>query len=103
MANNEQLYGPVLRGPLMTDTKSTGSHWAGISAVLSGTATYVASTTAAASDSIVRFGARTSVASHLAIVLNVGSISPGASVTFALDRATTTSDYTIMWEIVRTS
>lgn len=103
MANNEQLYGPVLRGPMMTDTKSTGSHWAGITSVLSGTTTAVVSTTLANSDSIIHAIGKTILASHQAIVLSVASISPGNSVVFALDRATTTSDYSILWNLIRTS
>lgn len=76
---------------------------AGRTSVLSGQTTIVVSTAACNSNSIISYGIQTSVTSHRFIDVVVGTINPGVNLVFALDKATVTSDYTIMWRMLKTS
>lgn len=76
---------------------------AGRTSVASGSTTVVVSTAACNSDSIINIGIQTAVTSHRFIDVVVGTINPGVNLVFALDKATVTSDYVVMWRLFRTS
>lgn len=99
----EQLYGPILRGPLMAKTNSSASLFAGIFAVNSGFSTATVSTNLVNSDSLIFLASYTAQSSHYSIRPNVTSRSPGGSFTVTLDKTTVTSDYQLSWWMALTS
>lgn len=104
MSNStEQLYSPILRGPLSARTNSNAAAFAGIVSVANGGTTATVSSTLVGSDTLVLMTPFTSVASHYSIRANVTSRSPGGSFTVTLDKATVTADYSLAWVMILTS
>lgn len=99
----EQLYGPILRGPLVAKTNSSTSMFAGVFAVNSGSSTATVSTTLVNSDTLIFLTSYTAQSSHYSIRPNVTSRGPGGSFTVTLDKTTVTSDYQLAWWMALTS
>lgn len=101
----EQLWRAVLRGPLRTKATSANNQWAGLTAVVSGAATAVVSTTNVDSDSIILatvYGNATNTASGFNRGWEVKSINPGnAFVMGTADGIGPDHAITVMWLIVK--
>lgn len=99
----EQIFRAGLRGPFTTKALSAVNQWAGRTAVLSGISTATVSTTAVRSDAIVRVAWTSDVASNVAQVVKVQSLTQGAYFGFTVTPAPVGTDFTILWELVRTT
>lgn len=55
-ANLEQLFAPILHGPMTTEATSNSNQWAGVSTLASGSATLTISTAVVNSNSVIRLG-----------------------------------------------
>lgn len=104
MANLEQIYGGLLRGPLSTKTNSDAAQWAGRTTLSSGSNTVTVSTTVVKSDSVILFGieSNTRQSSGFAQPIEVCSLTDGSYFAFTwADQANKPArDTTIMWMIL---
>lgn len=105
MGKLEQLFGPILRGPLASKANSASGQWAGRTTLGSGATTVVISTTAVRSNCIVNYGiqASTIAASGVGKPIQVVSLSHGNYFAFGTaDGIGIQQSTTIMWQILRT-
>lgn len=98
----EQIFRGNLKGPLTTKATSAANQWAGRTAVTSGVATVTVSTTIVDSDSLIRTSIFSNVASNVAQVVKVHSMTSGAYFGMTITPAPVGTDFAIMWEIVKT-
>ena len=97
----EQIYRGLLRGPLATKASSASNQWAGVSTVLSGTATITVSTTNVKSNSVILHGQRSQANSSVA--LEVKSIVDSSYFSFGtLNGANTIQNIDMHWILLRT-
>ncbi len=75
----ELLFGPQLKGPLMTEASSSNDQWAGQTAINTAAATATMSTTIVNSDSVILFNIQlaTAQASGTRIGMRIKTISSG--------------------------
>ena len=104
----EQIFRMFVRAPATVKANSGPNQFAGLTTIVSGTATGVVSTTAVDSDSLVFFGARANLATNVASgaikVFEVKSINPGNAFTFGTqDGQALGRDTVIHWMIWRTT
>ncbi len=87
MANAEQLYRAILRGPLSTEAGSKNDQWAGRTSITTAAATATVSTTAVSSDSLIFYNIQlaTAQASGTRIGLRTKAVVDGAYFTIATD------------------
>lgn len=104
-ATAEQLWRAVLRGPLRTKATSQSNQWAGVTAIVSGAATGVVSTTNVDSDSIIlmsTYGNATNAASGFNRGFEVKSINPGNAFVFGTaDGIGPDHAVSVMWMIIK--
>lgn len=99
----EQIFKGQLRGPLTTKATSSANQWAGRTSVLSGVATATVSTFLVNSDSLIATQGVSAVASNVAQVIKVTSMSDSNYFGFTITPAPVGTDFQIMWQITRTT
>lgn len=102
----ERLFHPNLRGPMLTDANSDDYQWAGRTTLGSGSATVTVSTAVVNSDSLILMGsqAATNQASGVSTPIEVKSIDPGNHfIIGTADGDALARDTDIMWMVMPTS
>ena len=106
MGKLEQLFGPMLRGPLSTKANSSANQWAGRTAIASGAVSQVVSTTAVKSNCLISFNIQATtvpVSGTVITPIEVVSLSSGSFFTFgSADGSKIPHGVTVMWQIYKT-
>ena len=102
----EQLWGAFIRRPITIEASSASDQFAGITALVSGTATVTVSTTEVRSDSLILHSVRNNTdqtSGDITRAMRVSTISPGNFFTFGWnDGVASIGTTSIMWVMLHT-
>jgi len=103
----EQLFRPLLKGPLRTDATSSATQFAGVTTLNSGSATVTVSTNLVAADSLILFSSRAHVdqtSGSITRGIEVKTINPGNHFILGTDDGIAEiRNVFISWQIIKAS